>query len=113
MTGADAWALAIISAALLVTAPPLGRYLAATFGDGPAPGDRMFGPVERAVHRVIGVDPHRSQTWRDYALSVVGFGLVSVLGLYLVLRIQGRCRSTPPTPPLCRPAWRSTPLPAS
>ncbi len=89
MTTADAWALVVVVVALVATTPFLGKYLALVFGGGPAPGDRVFGPVERALHRIVGVDPQRSQTWRGYAVSVVGFGAISVLGLYAILRLQG------------------------
>jgi K+-transporting ATPase ATPase A chain len=78
--------IAIVTA---VAAPLLGRYLAATFRGGKAPGDAIFLRVERLVYRVTGVDPENSWTWRAYALSVLAFGLVSTLFLYSVLRLQG------------------------
>ncbi|MEY2583248.1 MAG: potassium-transporting ATPase potassium-binding subunit, partial [Ilumatobacteraceae bacterium] len=40
---------------LVVTVPPLGRYMAAVYGvraDGTAPGDRFFNPIERFIYRV-------------------------------------------------------------
>ena len=77
-----------------VLAPLLGRYLSATFrartaGDGPAPGDRVFLPVERAVYRVLRVDRESSMTWLVYAIAVLVFGLLSTLLLYVILRLQG------------------------
>jgi K+-transporting ATPase ATPase A chain len=84
-------ALALI-VLLGVTVPPLGRYMAAVFGsrdDGSAPGDRVFGPIERVIYRVFGVDHRREQRWNVYALSVLAFTLVSLLGLYALLRLQG------------------------
>jgi potassium-transporting ATPase potassium-binding subunit len=67
----------------------LGPYLARVLGGGPAPGDRVFLPVERAVYRVAGVDPAREQPWTVYALALLSFSAVSVLGLFLLQRIQG------------------------
>jgi potassium-transporting ATPase potassium-binding subunit len=81
--------LAFVAAVTVVAAPLLGRYLAATFRGGKAPGDRVFLPVERGVYRVLGVDPDSSWTWRAYALAVLVFGLVSTLLLYAILRLQG------------------------
>ena len=91
--------LLFIVAVTAVLAPLLGRYLAATFrGTGAsgnsaagnsAPGDRVFLPIERRVYRILGVDPASSWTWRAYALAVLAFGMVSVLLLYGVLRLQG------------------------
>ena len=84
------WAqLLFIAAVTAVTAPLFGRYLAATFRGGRAPGDRVFLPVERLVYWVLGIDPDSSWTWRGYALAVLAFGLVSTLLLYLILRLQG------------------------
>jgi potassium-transporting ATPase potassium-binding subunit len=80
--------LLFIVAVTAVAAPLLGRYLAATFRGGRAPGDRVFLPVERLVYRALGIDPDSSWTWRGYALAVLAFGLVSTLLLYLILRLQ-------------------------
>jgi potassium-transporting ATPase potassium-binding subunit len=96
----DSWAqLGFIAVATAVLAPLLARYLAATFrdatvGDGAvpakrAPGDRVFGPIERVVYRSLRIDPDSPQTWRAYALAVLGFGAISTLFLYAVLRLQG------------------------
>jgi len=86
--------LLFVCAVTAVLAPLLGRYLAATFrerkpGDGPAPGDRVFLPVERRVYRVLRVDPGSSMSWQAYAIAVLVFGLLSTVLLYLILRLQG------------------------
>ena len=67
----------------------LGPYLARVYGDGPAPGDRVFGPVERLLYRLGGIDPKREQPWTLYALSLLAFSAVSVVGLYFLQRLQG------------------------
>jgi K+-transporting ATPase ATPase A chain len=74
--------------AIFVGTRLLGPYLAAVFGGGKAPGDRVFGPIERVVYRAIGVDSDREQRWNVYALSLLAFSAVSVLGLYLLQRVQ-------------------------
>jgi potassium-transporting ATPase potassium-binding subunit len=81
--------LAFIAVVTAVLAPPLGRYLAATFRDGPAPGDRVFLPAENLVYRALKVDPQQSWSWRAYALAVLAFGALSTLLLYGILRLQG------------------------
>jgi K+-transporting ATPase ATPase A chain len=81
--------LLFIAAVTAVSAPLLGRYLAATFRGGRSPGDRVFLPVERLVYRALGIDPESSWTWRGYALAVLAFGLASTFLLYLILRLQG------------------------
>ena len=81
--------LLFIVAVTAVAAPLLGRYLAATFRGGRAPGDRVFLPVERLVYRGLRIDPESSWTWRGYALAVLAFGVCSTFLLYGILRLQG------------------------
>ena len=57
--------------------------------DEPAREDRLFLPVERALYRVLGVDPLGEQRWTIYALSLLAFSAVSVLGLFVLQRVQG------------------------
>jgi len=82
------WGVVIIMIA--IATPLLGRYMAAVYGaDGDhAPGDRVFGPVERVMYRLTGVDEKREQRWQSYAFSLLAFSLISVLFLYLLQRIQ-------------------------
>jgi K+-transporting ATPase ATPase A chain len=90
MSAAGWLQFAALIAVLLVTAPPLGRYMARVYGDeGKAPGDRVFGPVERLIYRVCRVNPEREQRWTIYALSLFAFSLVSFLVLYGLQRLQG------------------------
>jgi K+-transporting ATPase ATPase A chain len=87
---AATWAQFIaLIVAIVAVAPLLGRYMAGVYGDGRAPGDRIFLPVERLIYRLCGVDERREQRWTVYAYSVLGFSLVSFLVVYLVQRLQG------------------------
>ena len=79
---------AALIAVLAATAPPLGRYLAAIYTGGKAPGDRVFLPVERLIYRMARVDAGQEQRWTTYAFAVLGFGLVSFLVVYLLQRAQ-------------------------
>jgi K+-transporting ATPase ATPase A chain len=74
---------------VLVSTPLLGAYLAHVYGEGSAPGDRVFLPVERTLYRFFGVDPKREQAWSVYAISLLAFSAISVVGLYLLQRVQG------------------------
>jgi K+-transporting ATPase ATPase A chain len=78
-----------------VSSPLLGRYLAAVYGDpeddggpAPAPGDRWFLPLERTLYRLMRVDDRAEQRWDGYALALLAFSLISVLGLYGMQRLQ-------------------------
>jgi len=86
----QAWAQAACLLGLVgLSTPLLGAYIARVFDGRPAPGDRIFSPVERALYRLGGIDPEREQPWSVYALSVLAFSCVSVLGLFLLQRVQG------------------------
>jgi potassium-transporting ATPase potassium-binding subunit len=89
MSGA-AWLQFLVLIALVFAATPLlGGYMAKVYCGGAAPGDRFFGPVERVIYRLTGVDPSREQRWTIYARSLLAFSAVSVLALYLLQRVQG------------------------
>ncbi len=80
----------LVVALVIVTAPPLGHYMARVYGDERrAPGDRLFGPVERLIYRMCRIDPDREQRWTTYALSLLAFSAVSFVVLYALLRLQG------------------------
>jgi K+-transporting ATPase ATPase A chain len=87
--------LVVLVGLLALTVPPLGRYLAAVFGDperdgepGPAPGDRFFLRAEHAIYRLARIDPASEQTWAGYAMALLAFSLTSILALYALLRLQ-------------------------
>ena len=46
--------------------------------------------VERGIYRVLGVNPSAEQTWGTYARSVLAFSAVSLLFLYVFLRLQDK-----------------------
>lgn len=95
MSAASWVQLGVLAVLVLVTAPMLGRYLAAVYGSGRAPGDRVLLPIERAIYRACRVDPDKEQRWTVYAFAVLSFSLVSFLVLYLLLRLQGELPLNP------------------
>ena len=89
MTAAEWLQIATLVVAIVVVTRVLGAYLAKVYGGGAAPGDKVFGPLERVIYRVGGIDPDREQRWSVYALSLLAFSAVSVVLLYGLLRFQG------------------------
>jgi K+-transporting ATPase ATPase A chain len=69
-------------AALALCYRPLGGYLARVLTS-----ERDL-RVERVVYRLVGVDSKADQRWSIYAASVLAFSLVSVIGLYVLQRLQ-------------------------
>ena len=72
----------LLVAALGVTIPFLGRYLAWIFTS------RRHLAVERVAYRVLRVDADADQHWKSYAMSALGFSLAGVLLLYAIERLQ-------------------------
>jgi K+-transporting ATPase ATPase A chain len=94
----------VLIAVLLVTAVPLGRYMARVYGDGEkAPGDRVFGPIERVIYRICRIDPEREQRWTVYAYSLIGFSIFSFLAVYALQRFQGSLPLNPTDVPAVVP----------
>ena len=95
MSGANWLQLAALVVVVLVSVPLLGAYLARMLGSGRAPGDRVFAPVERVIYRVVGVDAGREQRWSVYALSLLAFSAVSVIGLFFIQPDTGLAAAEP------------------
>ena len=70
--------------ALVAVYRPFGDYLYRVVSG------RKSNVVERGVYRLVGVDPNSEQTWGVYARSVLAFSAVSILFLYLFLRLQDK-----------------------
>lgn len=62
---------------------PLGNWMYRMFTD------EQDWAVERWIYRLVGVDPRAEQRWTAYAMSVVAFGVVSVIGLFALIMVQG------------------------
>ncbi|KWK11020.1 potassium-transporting ATPase subunit KdpA [Burkholderia stagnalis] len=79
---------ALFIVVLLAAAVPVARYLAAVM-DGSTRVVRVFGPLERALYRVAGVDAGREMSWKQYAVATIAFNALGALFLYGLLRLQG------------------------
>lgn len=74
--------VAAIIAVVVILHVPLGNYMASVYTDG---GHRR---VERAIYRIVGVQPDGQQRWTRYLSSLIAFSAVSALGLYAILILQ-------------------------
>jgi K+-transporting ATPase ATPase A chain len=79
---------ALYLAALLALAWPLGAYMARVYDGRPCGLDRVFGPMERLIYRVCGVDPKREMDWKTYTVALMVFAGASLVALYAQLRLQ-------------------------
>lgn len=61
---------------------PFGGYLARVYGDS------KHWRLERLAYRLGGIDPDADQRWPVYVRSLLAFSVVSVLGVYGLIRLQ-------------------------
>ena len=73
-----------LAVALIAVYRPFGDYMYRVVS-----GTR-HARVERGIYRLVGVDPQAEQSWGVYARSVLAFSAVSILFLYLFLRVQDK-----------------------
>jgi K+-transporting ATPase ATPase A chain len=84
------WAqLALFLGLLAIVTKPLGIFIHQVL----TPEGRTFltpvlGPVERVLYKLFRVDPRREQNWKQYAVAMLIFSLVSMLFTYAILRLQ-------------------------
>jgi K+-transporting ATPase A subunit len=76
--------LVLLVAALAAVHVPLGDY---TFGVYTSPRDSK---VEKAIYRIVGIDPKTEQSWRGYARNVLAFSAVGVLLLFFFELFQDK-----------------------
>jgi K+-transporting ATPase ATPase A chain len=77
---------------LLAITKPLGVYLWRVLdperaGDGTFL-DPLLGPVERLIYRILRVDPKREHNWKQYAIAMLLFSVVTAIGTYAIMRLQ-------------------------
>jgi K+-transporting ATPase ATPase A chain len=82
--------LQIIIFALIIfgLTKPLGIYMHRVFEGDNQPLPKVFGPVVRVSYRLMGVDPHKEQTWVEYTVAMLVFSALGVLVTYGIERLQ-------------------------
>ena len=85
-----AWGqMAVYFAILLLLAWPAGGWIARVLDGRTTWSTRLFGPVERWLYRVAGVDPAHEMAWYEYAAALLVFSVAGVAFTYLLQRLQG------------------------
>ncbi|WP_239334228.1 potassium-transporting ATPase subunit KdpA [Frankia sp. CiP3] len=74
----------VLVGALALSYGPFGDYMYRVYTS------KRHLRMERAVYRLVGVDPEADQRWSTYLRSVLAFSVVGVLFLYALLRLQRR-----------------------
>jgi potassium-transporting ATPase potassium-binding subunit len=74
---------------LLLITKPLGVYLVHVLDpNGKTWFDPILRPIERLLYKIFGVDPQKEQDWKQYAVAMLIFSMVTMLFTYGILRLQ-------------------------
>src|SRR5512144_951951 len=67
---------------------PFGGYMYRVFEGERQPLPRVFGPLERILYRLCGVEPKEEHGWKGYTVAMLFFSLSSLLVTYGIERLQ-------------------------
>ncbi len=88
MTFNGAVQIIVFLSILILSAKPLGIYIARIFEGRPVVLNEWFLPIERLIYRLGGVNPEEEMTWRTYAFAMMAFNIIGLLAVYLLQRFQ-------------------------
>ena len=92
MRGVDWLQLIVFCIGLFLITKPMGIYLLHVLDPDQEGGmgilERILGPVEWLVYKVARIDPKKQQNWKQYTLSLLMLGMVTMLLSYGLYRIQ-------------------------
>jgi len=88
MTISGWFQIAVFFALLILTAKPLGSYMAKVYSGEKTFLSVIIKPIESFFYRLAGISAEKEMNWKEYSLVVIVFNLVGILFLYLILRMQ-------------------------
>ena len=73
---------------LVALIKPLGTYMAKVYEGERCGLDRIVGPLERLIYRLLGIKPDYEMSWKGYAGAAILFKLAFLFLLYAIMRLQ-------------------------
>ncbi|MBN1396516.1 MAG: potassium-transporting ATPase subunit KdpA [Bacteroidetes bacterium] len=73
---------------LLLTVKPLGLFMAKVFQRERTFLDPIFGPVERLIYRIAGINPDDEMDWKQNAIAMLIFNFFGLIIVYAIQRLQ-------------------------
>ena len=80
--------IGLVLGLVLVTARPLGLYMAAVFEGRRTWLSPVLGPIEHGFYALAGVKADKEQSWLGYTLAMLVFSAFGFASLYAILRTQ-------------------------
>jgi K+-transporting ATPase ATPase A chain len=85
----NGWAqIALVFALVALCAYPLGLYIARVLNGERTLLSPVFGPAERGIYTLAGIDPKQGMGWKGYAVALLVLNALHFLLLYAMLRLQ-------------------------
>jgi K+-transporting ATPase ATPase A chain len=95
MTANGWFQIAFFCLLVLAVTKPLGVFMTRVFNRERTFLDPVLRPIERVIYRVTCVDENHEMRWTEYAVSVLLFSAVSMVVLYLIMRLQAHLPFNP------------------
>ena len=80
--------IGVFFALILLSAKPMGSYMARVFDGRGTWLDRLMLPIERLIYRATGVRADEEMCWTEYGAAMLLFSFATLLLTYLVERAQ-------------------------
>jgi len=81
--------IALYCVVVILLTKPFGAYMTQVFAGERNLLSPIFGPVERGIYRLCGVDAKQEQHWVTYAVAMLFFTGAGFVTLYALQRLQG------------------------
>ena len=78
MNKAGIFQAGLLLAVVWLLVRPLGAYLERVFERNKTSLDPLLLPVERFIHRIVGIDPKSELNWKRYSVAFALFGIVNI-----------------------------------
>jgi len=88
MTFNDTVQTIVFLSILILSARPIGIYIARVFEGKPVGLNKWFLPLERLIYRLCGINPEEGMGWKMYAFTMLAFNIIGLLTVYLLQRLQ-------------------------
>ncbi|HEY9165825.1 MAG TPA: potassium-transporting ATPase subunit KdpA [Candidatus Kryptonia bacterium] len=73
---------------LVLLAKPLGTFMARIFQGEKTFLHPIFGPIEKFIYRLCGIDPEEEMDWKQNAIAMMIFNVLGILIVYGLQRLQ-------------------------
>jgi K+-transporting ATPase ATPase A chain len=82
--------IGLFFALVCLLAKPVGSYMTVVFERRRTWLDPVFGPIERLLYKLTGINPDEEMRWTEYLVSMLIFSAATALLTYAVERLQAR-----------------------